>query len=117
MSIAGLAFQVFTMTVFVCLAVDYGFRYVRSRSKSLSSGAENDRRLIVFVGFLGLAVITLWIRCCYRIFELSGGYQGPNIRDEGMFVALESAMILVTCYSLIVAHPGMEIWVIRLLFT
>ena len=108
MSIAGLAFQVFTMTVFVCLAVDYGVRYVRSRPKPLSSSV--DRRLVVFVGFLSLAVVTLWIRCCYRIFELSGGYQGPNIRDEGIFIGLESVMILVTCYSLVVAHPGMGSW-------
>lgn len=89
LALAGLVFQVFTLTVFIVLALDYAFRYVRSQSR-----AEKETRILplsfkVFVVFLSTAIILILIRCVYRIDELSNGYSGPLISNEGLFIALE----------------------------
>jgi len=43
----------------------------------------------VFVGSLSAAIILILIRCAYRIDELSDGYHGPLIHNEGLFIGLE----------------------------
>ena len=48
-----------------------------------------DGRFKIFAGFLALATLLILIRCAYRIDELSDGYNGPLIHNEGLFIALE----------------------------
>ena len=36
-----------------------------------------------------ISITLILIRCIYRIDELSEGYTGPLIRNEGLFIALE----------------------------
>ena len=87
-AIVGLAFQVFTLTVFIALALDYIIRYRRSqRIQSREKPVPNSFR--IFLGFLILAILCILIRCAYRIDELSNGYSGPLIHDEGLFIGLE----------------------------
>lgn len=89
-ALAGLSFQVFTLSLFICLAADYAIRYSRGRSV-----AKQDERkvfttkFLVFLGFLSLAILLILIRCVYRIDELSDGYNGPLIHNEGLFIGLE----------------------------
>lgn len=84
-SIAGLAFQVFTLCVFIALVVEYAVRYIRA-----SKGAASlSTQFKMFSFFLALAILLILIRCVYRIDELSDGYNGPLIHDEGLFVGLE----------------------------
>jgi hypothetical protein len=85
--LAGLAFQVATLVVFIALAVDYALRY---RKEPESSKVGLDGRFKIFLSFLSLATILIFIRCAYRIYELSDGYQGKALHDEGLFIALES---------------------------
>jgi len=84
-SIAGLAFQVFTLCVFIALVAEYALRYLK--------GSKGTRQLStpfkVFCFFLGLAILLILIRCAYRIDELSDGYNGPLIHNEGLFIGLE----------------------------
>ncbi|KAI4251550.1 MAG: hypothetical protein LQ352_004786 [Teloschistes flavicans] len=87
-SITGLSLQVFFICVFVAFAVDYIVRYrkgqrVTPRTKPLS------RSFKIFSYFLSLSIVLILIRCCYRIDELSDGYNGPLIHDEGLFIGLE----------------------------
>ena len=87
-SIAGLSFQVITLCVFIALSLEYAWRYTRAKD------AKIDKSLLptsfkVFVAFLSVAVILILIRCAYRIDELSNGYSGPLIHNEGLFIALE----------------------------
>ena len=93
-SIAGLSFQVFTVTVFIALAVEFAVSYIRAQrgpgqmeqgKKPLPTGFK------VFVVFLTAAIILILIRCAYRIDELSDGYNGPLIHNEPLFIALEGA--------------------------
>ncbi|KAI4105084.1 MAG: hypothetical protein L6R37_002888 [Teloschistes peruensis] len=87
-SLAGLSLQVFFICVFVGFAIDFIIRYrkgqrVTPRLKPLS------RSFKIFSYFLSLSIVLILIRCCYRIDELSDGYNGPLIHDEGLFIGLE----------------------------
>ncbi len=53
-----------------------------------------------------MAIILILIRCVYRIDELSDGYSGPLVHDEGLFVGLEGVLIIVAVFCLAVAQPG-----------
>ena len=59
-----------------------------------------------FIGFLSFAIILLLIRCTYRIDELSDGYNGPLIGNEGLFVGLEGGVVIASAFMLCLAHPG-----------
>lgn len=72
-SLAGLCFQVGTLTIFCALVADYALRW----RKSPRSGTVLLGKFKVFCAFLALAVILILVRCCYRIDELSDGYHGP----------------------------------------
>jgi hypothetical protein len=86
-AIAGLSFQVFTLTIFVLLALDYTVSYIRGQRMKPSETLATSFK--VFVVFLSLAILCILIRCVYRIDELSNGYSGPLIHDEGLFIGLE----------------------------
>lgn len=43
----------------------------------------------VFGGFLAFSILCILVRCVYRIDELSDGYHGPLIHDQGLFIGLE----------------------------
>ena len=88
-ALAGLAFQVATLTVFIILTVDYFFR---SRSVWSHNTTIITRKFKTFVSFLAIASLFILIRCSYRIDELSGGYSRKStaLRDQGLFIGLES---------------------------
>lgn len=106
-TLAGLSFQVITLVVFVGLALDYVVRYWRQRrAMAVEERRPFDARLKVFAAFFAAAIVLILIRCCYRIDELSEGYSGALIHDEGLFIALEGVMVLLATYCLNVGHPG-----------
>ncbi|KAK5957297.1 hypothetical protein OHC33_001669 [Knufia fluminis] len=102
-ALAGLAFQVATITVFVAVVADYA---VRARHVIAKHGL--NLKFKIFASFLGLAILTIFIRCCYRVYELSEGYSRDSeaLRDEPLFIGLESVMVIIAAYALIIAHPG-----------
>ena len=87
-AIAGLSFQVFTLVVFILLAIDYAVRYLRDQ-RTQPSRMEWSMSFKVFLGFLSLAIVCILVRCVYRIDELSNGYSGPLIHEQGLFIGLE----------------------------
>lgn len=90
LALAGLGFQVFTLVVFSGLYIDYLIRYYRS-----GPAASLGLRLKLFFGFVGLAIALTLARCAYRVDELSEGYDGPLISDEGLFIGLEGVYVLL----------------------
>jgi hypothetical protein len=89
-AIAGLCSQVFSLTVFSCLAADYAFRYWRGHQGKMATEGRITKQFSIFVGFLTFAVICILIRCVYRIDELSKGYTtGTLIHNQALFIALE----------------------------
>jgi hypothetical protein len=94
LTIAGLAFQVFTLALFGFLAVEYLIRTLKHKHE-LNPSTEGLRRSLkfkLFVGAIVLAYTTILIRCIYRVAELAGGWSHANsiMRDEALFIALDS---------------------------
>jgi hypothetical protein len=88
--LAGLSLQVIVIFVFIVLSIQYAFRYHSHVKAGKVSGAGVDGRFKWFVVFLSLAMVVIFIRCVFRIYELSEGYSGAAFHDEGLFIGLES---------------------------
>ncbi|KFY80200.1 hypothetical protein V499_00957 [Pseudogymnoascus sp. VKM F-103] len=106
-TIAGLVFQVFTLTVFTAMALDYLFRYISYRkSQQVDQRRILSTRLGIFGVFFSASIIFILIRCCYRIAELGQGYSGSIFHKEGLFIGLESVMVILAVFALNIAQPG-----------
>ena len=101
-ALAGLSFQVVTLTVFCVLAIDFAVRCSRRRGGSQAYTTTFK----LFVGFLILAILCIFIRCAFRIDELSHGYGGALIHNQGLFIGLEGVMIVIAVFSLNACYPG-----------
>lgn len=91
---AGISFQVVTLTAFVALALLYLIRRLKSTAFSpLPAETDEIWKGKAFRFFsLGLIVgfVAIYIRCVYRIIEMKGGWRNPIMRDEVAFFILES---------------------------
>ncbi|PGH03029.1 hypothetical protein GX51_04347 [Blastomyces parvus] len=112
--IAGVVWQVVILGVFILLAVDFAVRTtLRMRSvgvEALDPKHAMLRSSFAFRGFLvALSLSTLFIftRCVYRIAELSGGWDGPLLKDEPLFIGLEGVMVALAVLVLNAFHPGL----------
>jgi hypothetical protein len=107
--VAGVVLQVVVLFCFGALLVEYTLRTYRRRDQ-LSAAAmrlfhKTSFRCFIFaiiVGFLGI-----FIRCIYRIPELTGGWGSELMRDETDFIVLEGVMIVMSVLVLTVFHPGL----------
>ena len=88
--IAGLAFQVFTLLVFGLLAGDYFFRVRRGPYQRSPTVA---RKFMIFCIMATIAYVCIFVRCCYRVAELSGGWGNPIMRKEPEFIVLDSLYV------------------------
>lgn len=102
-ALAGLVFQVVSLLFFAVVCADYVIR-----TRSIWSAAKLPTSFKIFSSFLSLATLLIWVRCVYRIYELSEGYSMDSeaLRDEPLFIGLEMVLVLLAAYCLIVAHPG-----------
>lgn len=98
--VAGLSFQVFSLSMFIALTLEFSWRARRWRTEKNESGGGSDddvgmvipmskRRLILFSSFFSLGIIGIFTRCVFRVAELSEGWTGPLIKDEVTFIVLE----------------------------
>ncbi|KAF7559489.1 hypothetical protein G7046_g4660 [Stylonectria norvegica] len=113
--IAGLAFQVITIVAFSLVSLDFALRTVR-RHRALGEAAfdqnpiakhvRNSRVFKAFLGALGLATFCILWRSAFRVAELSEGWEGAIMGDQGMFVGFEGVLIVVAVVALLVFHPA-----------
>ncbi len=107
--VAGLAFQVLTLLIFMVLCGDFAIR-TRRRYKSLGEAAFDQnphfvtlRHSKMFKGFLvalTLATICIFWRSVYRVAELAEGWTGSLIKRQWLFVGFEGVMVIVACLAL-----------------
>ncbi|KAJ5080991.1 RTA1 domain protein [Penicillium angulare] len=106
--IAGLAFQVFSLLIFLILASEFALR-VRNSPKSENddfTSLRQNKRWKMFIFCLALATITIFVRSVFRVAELQGGFSSALANNEVALMVLESAMISIACISLTIAHPA-----------
>jgi hypothetical protein len=125
--IAGIGFQIATMTVCFLLMIDYYVRF-RKAKKHLNNSdgvfsTETDweknrnnskvrRNFRLFVAAVAVAFTTTLLRCVYRMPEMAGlrngdrGWGNELMRKENEFLLLDGMMIAIACVLLTVFHPG-----------
>jgi hypothetical protein len=105
--IAGLSFQVFSLALFATCCAEFAFRLWKSpRSWSMEHAGLYESRLFkAFLCGLSLATLTIFIRSCFRVAELSGGFHGPLANNEISFMILEGAMVVIATSCLTWLHP------------
>lgn len=112
---AGLAFQVVILAVFMAVSLDFGLRvWRRYRAVGVAAFSNEDprltelrssRRLRVFLAALVLSTVLVFWRSIFRVAELSGGWNGPLMKREDLFIGFEGVLIVIACLALNVGHP------------
>ncbi|KAF3061826.1 Sphingoid long-chain base transporter RSB1 [Daldinia childiae] len=114
--IAGLAFQVFTLLVFMLLSTDFLINTLRRRRTLGSAALDQDPELIamrnswMFKAFppaLALSTICIFWRSVFRVAELSNGWSGSLMGRQDLFIGFEGVMITVAVLVLNVFHPSL----------
>jgi hypothetical protein len=113
--IAGLSVQVFTLLIFILLALDFSLKTLR-RIRALGSQGALDpahsklRQSRAFQGFLAalsFATLCIFTRSVYRVAELSEGWNGHLIKTQRYFIGLEGAIVGAAVLALNAFHPGL----------
>ncbi|KAG7711605.1 hypothetical protein KL914_000247 [Ogataea haglerorum] len=113
MLIAGLVFQVVSMTFFQFCWYLFWYRWRRELRDHGESGLEpkyksvRARRIFKLYPYaVSLAVIFIYVRSIYRIAELCDGFQSDLATHEAYFFPLEASMMTLSFILLTFLHPG-----------
>ena len=113
--IAGLAFQVATLLLFMGFSLDFALhawkrhRQLGAAAFDQSESARRTRGSWLFRGFVGalaLSTICIFWRSVYRVAELSNGWDGPLMKRQGLFIGFEGVMVVVAVVALNVFNPS-----------
>ncbi|KAF4970028.1 hypothetical protein FSARC_2845 [Fusarium sarcochroum] len=107
---AGIAFQVVTLSIFALLTMLFLVRRVQGTAIAPLDGSAlrtwHSIRFRWFIGGLFTAFLTIYIRCVYRIAEMRGGWGNKLMKEEVPFIILEGIMILIATLAQTIIHPG-----------
>ncbi|KAI9149462.1 chitinase [Paramyrothecium foliicola] len=95
--LAGLAYQVFSMTVFVILVGSFLFR---------ARAAVRSARLTVFAIVFSIATLMIYLRTIFRLAETAQGLNGYLQSIEIYFACLEFAPVALAVLLFAGWHPG-----------
>jgi hypothetical protein len=99
--VAGIVFQLFSITIFVFCAADFIRRVMRRRLLQTVTGS-----VVPLFAAMILSIVCIYIRSIYRTIELSQGWDGYLITHESYFIALDGAMMVISVAVFNVLHPG-----------
>lgn len=99
--IAGIVFQLASITVFVFFAVDF-FRRVQ-RFHLLNSVQGSIMPLLIA---MALSIAFIYARSIYRTIELAQGWTGFLITHEAYFIALDGSMMAPAVIIFNIIHPA-----------
>ncbi|KAF2148648.1 RTA1-domain-containing protein [Myriangium duriaei CBS 260.36] len=107
--IAGLAFQVVSLTVFIALSLDLMLSVSRAGQIGLShrfSGLRSRRMFRLFPWAIIFASIAIFVRCCFRVAELKNGFKGSLANNQTLFMIFEGPAIMLAVLTLTIFHPA-----------
>ncbi|CVL00272.1 hypothetical protein FPRO06_06214 [Fusarium proliferatum] len=99
--VAGVVFQLASMTVFVALAIDFLVR--STRRGMLRSGKQSS---IPMLSAMTLSLVCIYLRTIYRTIELIQGWSGYLISQEQYFIGLDGAMMVIAVGIFNFIHPA-----------
>lgn len=110
--IAGLAWQVASLTAFITLCADFIRRLTKrppiyTHTDGRTARVRNSRLFKFFVYALAAAVALILVRSCYRVAELREGFSGSLANNEVLFMIFEAPMIILAVLRLTIFHPGL----------
>ncbi|KAK3685833.1 RTA1 like protein-domain-containing protein [Podospora appendiculata] len=100
--VAGIAFQLATMSIFAVLAGDFFLRVVVRNNKS-KNVLPREVKLVLLA--MAVAFVMIYVRSVYRTVELAQGWDGYLITREGYFIGLDAALMFVAVAVLLVFDP------------
>ncbi|EHK21647.1 uncharacterized protein TRIVIDRAFT_192004 [Trichoderma virens Gv29-8] len=95
--VAGISFQLFTMTVFALLVVDF----LRRASNLVMKRPIKLVLIALFVAFL-----MIYMRSIYRTVELAEGWTGFLITHEGYFIGLDATLMVIAVIVFLIFDPA-----------
>jgi len=117
--LGGLAYQVFSFTIWLILYVTFvaqfrpkGPEEEKFRHESGGSG-RLTRKQMTFVVALFIAALAVYLRTIFRLAETAQGVFGELMTHEGYFAGLEFVPIVVAVVVLNIWHPGRWIFDVR----
>jgi hypothetical protein len=100
--VAGICFQMLTMSIYVLLVVIYIFRVSKADVKL-------TEKIKVFLFGMGIITLMIFIRCIYRTVELLGGWSGYIITHEVYFACLDGLPMVIAFIAFNIFHPSLYI--------
>ncbi|KAJ5623615.1 hypothetical protein N7490_012220 [Penicillium lividum] len=118
--IAGIAFQVVTMSVCGLFALHFfwnvakkgnGLAGEKTLDNNLGTAAPviSPNRMRLIIAAEVFAYFTVLIRCIYRIPEMAGGWGSALMQKENEFLLLDGMMIALATLTFTLVHPGVYI--------
>ncbi|KAL3434459.1 RTA1 like protein-domain-containing protein [Aspergillus tetrazonus] len=99
--VAGIIFQMASITVFVLCAADFVRRTLARRL------LQNYTKTIVpLLAAMVFSVLCIYVRSIYRTIELLEGWSGYLITTERFFIALDGSMMVLAVAIFNLIHPG-----------
>lgn len=95
--LGGLAYQVFSMGVFVILTATFLWR---------ARDAIKKARLSLFGLVFGIATVLIYLRTCFRLAETAEGLSGKLQTNEIYFACLEFTPVAIAALLYAGWHPG-----------
>ncbi len=100
--VAGICFQMLTMSIYVLLVIMYIFRVSKANVKL-------TEKMKIFIVGMGIITLMIFIRCIYRTVELLGGWSGYIITHEVYFACLDGLPMVIALIAFNIFHPGIYI--------
>ncbi|KAM0191343.1 hypothetical protein ACHAPQ_008079 [Fusarium lateritium] len=97
--LGGLAYQVFSLSIFVMLTATFLFRARREVS-------SRGNKLGLFCVAFAVATIMIYLRTCFRLAETAEGLGGNLSSNEIYFACLEFAPVALAVLLFAIWHPG-----------
>ncbi|KAI0094861.1 RTA1-domain-containing protein [Irpex rosettiformis] len=109
--LAGIAFQLAAITIYVALATEFILRFLHNRpvrkvTAGMSSRKYYNRGAKLMLFGLGMSSLFIFIRSVYRTIELANGWTGKIISTQVLFNVLDGAMITLATFTLNFLYPG-----------
>lgn len=101
--VAGIAFQLLTMTLFVGLMCDFLLRVLRTQGEFSNMVTKGMK--MVFVALV-ISTVMIYIRGVYRTIELAQGWLGYLITHEGYFIGLDATIMVIAVAIFIPIDPA-----------
>jgi hypothetical protein len=99
--LGGLAYQVFSIGVFVILTAIF-----LAKSETRAALRQGGNKLGLFVGTFVVATLMIYLRTCFRLAETAEGLGSKLQTNEVYFACLEFAPIALAVVLLAIGHPG-----------